>query len=375
MEGISQRENGLAYSKFETAEVMIEIGDEMNTCPRYMSSAHFIYLFFFVVFTNSASAQTPPEIARSAFTSTVLLVLEDTDGQSISLGSGFFVRQGEIVTNLHVIAGASRGYVKLIGKQEKYDIQGYTVVDTERDLVILKVESNAKALQIGDSKLTEVGETVFAVGNPKGLEGTFSQGIVSGIRDIDNEQLLQITAPISPGSSGGPVLNSKGEVIGVSVATFKGGQNLNFAIPSCYLTELLKGDPSDKPIELSRLSRSRNSVLKDKGTKITSGVTGSQLMWQYEYIVSAASRFSFSVRNQLRNDISEITCLIIFRDENSLPIESKIVTYKTVVPAGLAKRVNDQVDTSIQALTTKEGSRIPITGRVEFRILDFKVEE
>ena len=69
-------------------------------------------------------------------------------------------------------------------------------------------------------------------GNPQGLEGTFSQGIVSSIRVLGADKILQITAPISPGSSGGPVLNEKGQVIGVSVATFRGGQNLNFAIPS-----------------------------------------------------------------------------------------------------------------------------------------------
>lgn len=239
--------------------------------------------------------------------------------------------------------------------------------------MILKVQSNAKALTIGDSKLTEVGETVFAVGNPKGLEGTFSQGIVSSIRDIDNKQLLQITAPISPGSSGGPVLNSKGEVVGVSVATFKGGQNLNFAIPSCYLTELLKGDHSDKPIELSRLSRNKNSILKDEGTKITSGVTGSQLLWVYSRLQNG--EFSFSIRNQLREPISNIYCLIVFRDENSLPIDSKVIRYQGVVPAGLAKRVPDKVDEAVQTLTTRVGSKIPIHGRVEFRILDFKVEE
>src|SRR5262249_7827334 len=75
-----------------------------------------------------------------------------------------------------------------------------------------------------------VGERVFAVGNPRGLEGTFSEGIISGFRDVGNVRYIQITAPISPGSSGGSFLDDKGEVIGVATATIQGGQNLNLAI-------------------------------------------------------------------------------------------------------------------------------------------------
>jgi len=174
-------------------------------------------------------AQTAQEIARKAFGSTVLLVMEDTNGQPLSLGSGFFVRDGEVASNLHVVEGAARGYAKIIGQKTKYDIEGITAVDPERDLVVLKISgARARAVALGNSESIQVGETVYAVGNPQGLEGTFSQGIISSIRKVGNDKLLQITAPISPGSSGGPVLNGKGEVIGVSVATFRGGQNLNF---------------------------------------------------------------------------------------------------------------------------------------------------
>jgi S1-C subfamily serine protease len=77
---------------------------------------------------------------------------------------------------------------------------------------------------------------------------TLSLGSVSSIRNVGTDKLLQITAPISPGSSGGPVLNSRGTVIGISVATFKGGQNLNFAIPSSYLKVLLGKTGSVKPL-------------------------------------------------------------------------------------------------------------------------------
>src|SRR5437899_11000342 len=88
---------------------------------------------------GSAHAQTAQEIARKAFASTVLLVMEDANGQPLSLGSGFFVRDGEIASNLHVVEGAGRGYAKLVGQKTKYDIEGMTAIDPERHLVVLKM--------------------------------------------------------------------------------------------------------------------------------------------------------------------------------------------------------------------------------------------
>ena len=105
-----------------------------------------------------------------------------------------------------------------------------------------------KPLTLGDSDTVRIGETVYVAGNPKGLEGTFSDGIISSRRDKLTKERLQMTAPISPGSSGGPVLNRKGEVIGVSFMTLQGGQNLNFAIPSKYLKKLLEQKKSAKPL-------------------------------------------------------------------------------------------------------------------------------
>ena len=85
------------------------------------------------------NAQSPQQIAKKALASTVLLVMEDTNGQPLSLGSGFFVRNGQVATNLHVVKGAVRGYAKLVNQETKYDIEGITAVDAERDLVILKI--------------------------------------------------------------------------------------------------------------------------------------------------------------------------------------------------------------------------------------------
>jgi len=166
--------------------------------------------------------------------------MEDANSQPVSLGSGFFVKDDIVATNLHMIEGAARGYAKIVGQKPKYEIVGIVGIDTQRDLALLKITGvRAPSLTFGDINQVAVGDEVYAIGNPQGLEGTFSQGIVSSIRQVGSDILFQITAPISPGSSGGPVLNAQGKVIGIAVATFKGGQNLNFAIPATYLATFL----------------------------------------------------------------------------------------------------------------------------------------
>ena len=321
----------------------------------------------------AANAQTPQQIAKKAFGSTVLLVMEDANSQPISLGSGFFVRNGQIATNLHVIEGATRGYAKLVGQKTKYDIEGITAIDPQRDLVILKVSAlGQQVLSLGDSNAVQVGESVYAVGNPRGLEGTFSQGIISSIREVGTDKLLQITAPISPGSSGGPVLNGSGEVIGVSVATFRGGQNLNFAIPSNYLKALVAQVGPAKPFSRAKPARLRRSILAGLGGRSVEGVTGGKLTWTYTAMQSG--NYAFSLRNRLRENVRNIYCFVIFYDVQDDPIDVDVVQFQGLIPPGLAKRVTSKVHKSVQVLTTRTMSAKPHT-KVEFRILDFEIVE
>ncbi|MYE90957.1 trypsin-like serine protease, partial [Candidatus Poribacteria bacterium] len=188
-----------------------------------------------------ANAQTPQQIAKKALAATVLLVMKDDSGKPLGLGSGFFVDTNFIATNFHVIEGATRGTAKLVGEQTEYPIEVFTAMDETHDLAILQVAvPDVQPLPLGDSDTIEIGDTVYVAGNPKGyFEGTFSDGIISAIRGDSTSKRLQMTAPVSSGSSGGPVINGSGEVIGVSFATFRDGQNLNFAIPSNYLKGLI----------------------------------------------------------------------------------------------------------------------------------------
>lgn len=192
--------------------------------------------------------QTAQDIVQNALKSTVYLEMHKPDGTGLK-GSGFFIQPSYIATNYHVIEGATVAYVRLVGKQTTYRVENIAATDPEHDLAILKVSNtNPVVLSLANSDKVEIGEEIYAVGNPKGWEGTVSNGIVSSIRGEGNNKWIQITAPISPGSSGGAVLNAKGEVIGIATladfsidpnSKINRVQNLNFAVPSNYLKALL----------------------------------------------------------------------------------------------------------------------------------------
>ena len=192
---------------------------------------------------------TPKQIAESATPS--IVTIQTPQG----MGTGFIVWQdGRIATNLHIIAGASQAKIVLHDKREFTQIE-VLAADRAHDLAILRVPAkNLQALKSGDSSTVKAGDRVVAIGNPLGLETTVSDGLVSAVRKIDPKlTLLQISAPISPGSSGGPLFNERGEVIGVTTLFSAQGQNLNFAVPVEYLKPMLlaeRGTPLAQFVEL-----------------------------------------------------------------------------------------------------------------------------
>ena len=193
--------------------------------------------------------KTAVQLAEKTLGATVFLEIDHVNGQPLGFGSGFFVQRDQIATNFHVIAGASRGTAKLVGKPATYAIEGITASDVENDLAILKVsDSSVQPLLLGDSNAVQLGDTVYVFQNPKESEGTFSDGTISAPREIGNQTLLQMTAPISPGGSGGPVLNEKGEVIGLSFVTLEDGQSLNCVIPSNHIKALISQSEAVKPL-------------------------------------------------------------------------------------------------------------------------------
>ena len=160
----------------------------------------------------------PQEIARKVLASTVLVVIEDAYGKELGFGSGFFICQNQIVSNWHVVKGAATGYAMQVTDGITYNIEGITAKNVKQDLVILEVSGIGDVLPLGNSNEIQIGDPIYAAGNPKGWTGTFSEGIISGFQIRRSGKRFQITAPVSRGSSGGPLLNNKGEVIGIVYA-------------------------------------------------------------------------------------------------------------------------------------------------------------
>jgi len=170
-----------------------------------------------------------------------VVTIVSADAKDIVQGSGFIISSdGKIVTNFHVVAG------KPVLLARRLDgsflaIKSVLASDKANDLAILQADGrNLPFVPLGDSDRVKVGEAICVIGSPMLLEGTVSAGIISAVRELgDGRKLLQITAPVSEGSSGSPVFNRKGEVIGVASFTLSEGQNLNFAIPSNAVKALL----------------------------------------------------------------------------------------------------------------------------------------
>ena len=150
-----------------------------------------VFLIFLLCGIPETNAQTPQEIAKKALAATVLLTMKDANGKILGWGSGFFVDTNLIATNFHVIEGAAQGTAKRVGQQTEYTIEGFIEKDKKHDLAILQVSgSDVQPLSLGDSDTVEIGDTVYVAGNPKGLEGTFSEGNISAIRGGTTDKLL-----------------------------------------------------------------------------------------------------------------------------------------------------------------------------------------
>lgn len=209
-----------------------------------------ITCFFMITFYTStynvsvaqvAEATIAKEVFKQAEPSVVLIEVYNEKGEVFGKGSGFIVStDGKILTNYHVIEHTKKATVRL-ANGDAYDTVDVIDIDKRKDIALIKIRAvELKALTLGKSVTTEVGEKVYCLGNPLGaLRNTLSEGIISALRAGDGYKYFQISAPISHGSSGSPVMNSKGEVIGIAVASIEEGQSLNFAIPIDYAKGML----------------------------------------------------------------------------------------------------------------------------------------
>lgn len=243
-----------------------------------MSKIYFIYLILFVLiscdtsndemFGGSSDSQTGDDffgysrkkvqpvkdttkvpviedktIGEKLLDVSVSIKVLDSKGNPLAFGSGVFIKSNLIVTNVHVIEGGSFFVAVRNSDRKEFALEVYKL-DISHDVAILLTKNfnSLEFLKI-NSKFPRIGNEIWVAGTPMGQEGTISNGIISSIEKVKNfdYDLLQFTAPISSGSSGGPLVNNNLELIGITVSTIKenAAQNINFAVPSKYILNLL----------------------------------------------------------------------------------------------------------------------------------------
>lgn len=202
-----------------------------------LKSVYLILTNFFIV--TSYAQLNANEIYKISSEYIVSIEVENKD-KSISTGSGFYFEDiNSVVTNYHVIKNYEK--IKIItfnGKQYKESFVNAT--DSINDLALLRFTegNNFKDGLKRNKEDYQIGQKIFVIGNPLGLNYTVTEGIISSIRKSLNNEIIQFTAPVSKGSSGSPILDENGQVLGVVSFQMREGQNLNFAIPIKYAVDL-----------------------------------------------------------------------------------------------------------------------------------------
>lgn len=221
------------------------------------------------------SRKTPPTATSVAEKCLPSVVQITTDK---ALGTGFFTEKGVIVTNYHVIEGASQIKVKL-NNGEEYSVQNILGYDKDYDIALLSLPGKGTPLTISRFA-PKTGDTAYAIGNPLGLDNTFSNGTISNAsRVYDNVEYIQTTAAISSGNSGGPLLNAYGEVIGINTMQYVDGQNLNFALNITQVYDIDRSNPtavSNMPAD-EPASDSSEQILKEDTAKSGNIATAQEL--------------------------------------------------------------------------------------------------
>ncbi len=233
------------------------------------SSGRLLVFLFLALAVFVQAQKNLPDLIEEIRPSVVSVITYDRVGDRLSGGTGFVVGSDKIITNYHVIEGALRIEVRTSDGMT-YKIIKAAPTSKDADLAILQTEvTNLPFKSLRITRVSpRIGENIFVLGNPLGLTGTVTDGIVSAFRSLPKlGKLLQITAPISPGSSGSPVVNLKGEVVGLVTMDLEGGQNLNFAIASESLISFWPLSGATVSIKsLPRRGKSKRWRLLDKDT-------------------------------------------------------------------------------------------------------------
>jgi hypothetical protein len=264
----------------------------------------------------------------------VVVIQGKTDAGDV-LGSGFILsKDGKIVTNLHVIADMKTANVQL-ANGEVFDSISVLAADERRDLAIVQIAGfNLPVLDLGDSDLLTVGESVVIVGSPRGLEGTLTAGILSSIRDSGGGfKVLQTDAAVNPGNSGGPLVNNKGQAIGVVSFKLRSAESLNFALPINYVSGLLNN--LHEPISLGQM---RKGFTGDKANAIQED-SGRSLKETLDLLRDILSHETFSFVTKTDGEIVNVSETFALDSESCAPTFNTLMSFRNSSTSGWSPKV------------------------------------
>lgn len=281
----------------------------------FTSFSHFYNFLFklnillyslFIVYSPDIYNQTltAEQIYKNVSDGVVVIHSYDSNNELSSQGSGVVINDnGYVVTNYHVLVGNDR--LEILHNKEIVPYVDIIGIDVEKDILILKIEDKKfPSIKIGDSKTLIIGQRIYAIGSPLGFENSISEGIISGLRTYDDtgKNFIQITASLSPGSSGGAVVNDKGELIGISTLSLKEGQNLNFAIP---INDILS-------VEINSYSKNnsyKNFELFDKGLdELTKGNFKEAIKYYTSFIKEyPVNSYAYNDRGLAKRELGDLS--------------------------------------------------------------------
>ena len=209
----------------------------------------FLVLALWAALPQAALALTASQVYEQVKDSVVVVKAYDQKGKPVGLGSGVMLPSGDVITNYHVVKAGVR---YTVGQGKKSVPATLKAGDPDKDLCLLNAPGLvAEPARLGKTARLKVGDPVYAVGAPQGLELSLSEGIISQLRGSGPHPIIQTTVAISPGSSGGGLFNAKGELVGITTFYLKDGQSLNFAVPVEWIGRIPTGidqfDPPPKP--------------------------------------------------------------------------------------------------------------------------------
>ena len=189
-----------------------------------------------LIVTAPRGPRSADDIFNQVSQSVVRINVASASGSLVASGSGVVIGPGSVITNCHVALRGDLLEVKLAGVTYTASVE---VANEEGDLCLLDVSGlSAPAVSLGRVDSVRVGQPVYAIAAPRGLYSTISDGIVSALREVQGSKMIQTSAPVSPGSSGGGLFDTNGRMIGVVTLQTKAGQNLNFAVPADWVGEM-----------------------------------------------------------------------------------------------------------------------------------------